>query len=73
MNPSSDFQQQRKRAIVCAGFAAVLSAVAASTIASGHQLYGFVIIAIQALLIVLAVLNLVWMKGAGKATASKAT
>jgi hypothetical protein len=68
MNPSSDFQKLRKRALVSGAFAAALSTVAASTIASGHQLYGLVIIAAQGLLIVLAVLNLFLMKGAGKAT-----
>jgi hypothetical protein len=66
MLPSSDFQQLRKRAIVCGAFAAALSAVAASTISEGHQYLGLIVIGIQALLIVLAVLNLFKMKGASK-------
>jgi hypothetical protein len=67
MNQPSNFQLLRKRAIVSGAFAAALSAVAASTIASGHQVSGLVIIAVQALLMVLAVINLVKMKGADKA------
>jgi len=68
MNTSSDFQKLRKHAIVSGAFAATLSAVSASMLNSGDRLAGFVIIAVQAVLIVLTVRYLFLMKSAGKAS-----
>ena len=61
-----DFQQFRKRALVCGSFAAALSAVTAFLLNSGSRIGAFVIIAVQVLLVVLAVFYLVKMKSAGK-------
>jgi hypothetical protein len=68
MNTPNDFQQLRKRAIVCAAFAAAFSAISASMVTSGHQLAGLIIIAVQFLLVVLTVVCLFKLKGAGKAS-----
>jgi|HubBroStandDraft_1064217.scaffolds.fasta_scaffold03142_7 hypothetical protein len=68
MDSSNDFLQLRKRAIVCCAFAAALSTVSAYILSGGNRIAGFVIIAVQALLIVLAVRYLIMMKRAGKAS-----
>ncbi len=68
MNSSNDFQRLRKRAIVCAAFAAAFSAVSASLVTSGRQVAGLIIIAVQFFLVVLTVLYLFKMKSAGKAS-----
>jgi len=68
MNTSSDFQKYRKHAIVSGAFAAALTAVSGSMLNSGNRIAGFIIIAMQAALIVLAVRYLFLMRSAGKAS-----
>jgi len=68
MNTSSEFQKNRKHAIVSGAFAAALSAVSGSMLNDGNRIAGFIIIAVQAVLIVLAVRYLFLMKTAGKAS-----
>jgi len=68
MIPTYDFQQLRKRALVCGSFAAALSAVSAYVLSLGNRIGAFVIIAVQAILIVLTVYYLFKMAGARKAS-----
>jgi amino acid permease len=68
MNTSSDFQKYRKHAVVAGAFAAALSAVSAMMLNDGNRIAGFVIIAMQACLVVLAAYYIVKMKGASKAS-----
>jgi hypothetical protein len=68
MDSSSDFLQLRKRAIVCCAFAAALSTVSAYMLSGGNRISGFVIIAVQAFLIVFAARYLIMMKRTSKAS-----
>jgi len=68
MKTTGDFQQYRKHAIVSGAFAAALSAVSAYLLTGGNRIAAFVIIAVQALLVVLTGYYMVKMRSASKAS-----